>query len=195
MLTSDYFYLLHFSSSWSTGQSQEHWTEIQRGRAYKRNKKKRRQRAERDLIQKNIDKEVSHKKREYKDVLGGRVGMKKLQNPVAVLFCQENKEQLNVAATYQHSEQECKSALMQMSYVFRGNTRLSLYQPPTTTTHFSLCKANPASHSTWGNNEKSNHRLHPLRPLYSNKHPVKTKKKNRYESQKHHGRDKLTCRS
>lgn len=47
------------------------------------------------------------------------------------VFCQGNKDQLTAAAaTYQHSERECKSALMQMSYVFGGRTDCLYTNPP-----------------------------------------------------------------
>lgn len=46
------------------------------------------------------------------------------------VFCQGNKDQLTAVATYQHSEQECKSALMQMSYVFGVKTDGLYTNPP-----------------------------------------------------------------
>lgn len=53
------------------------------------------------------------------------------------VFCQGNKDQVTAVATYQHSERECKSALMQMLYVFRGKTGCLYTNPPTQ--HTSLC--------------------------------------------------------
>lgn len=51
----------------------------------------------------------------------GRGSIAKAPEPLNV-FCQGIKDQLTAAAAYQHSERECKSALMQMSLVFRGKT-------------------------------------------------------------------------
>lgn len=59
------------------------------------------------------------------------------------VFCQGNKDQLTAAATYQHSEPECKLALMQMSHVFRGKTDCRYTNPPKHNTLLSLRYQNP----------------------------------------------------
>lgn len=61
------------------------------------------------------------------------------------VFCQGNKDHLTAAATYQHSERECKSALMQMSYVFRGKTDGLYNQPPQHNTLLSVLPEPPDS--------------------------------------------------
>lgn len=57
----------------------------------------------------------------YRRGAKGRGSIVKAPKPLNV-FCQGIKDQLTAAATYQQSERECKSALMQMSLVFRGKT-------------------------------------------------------------------------
>lgn len=79
---------------------------------------------------------------EYKQGAKGRGITAKAQTPLNV-FCQGNKDQLTAAAIYQHSERECKSALMQMLYVSGAKQTVFIPTPPPPTQHTSLCIRTP----------------------------------------------------
>lgn len=77
-----------------------------------------------------IKKKEKEKGEEYRHGAKGRGSTTKAPNPLNDCVLSGNKDQLTAAATYQHSDRECKLALMQMSLVFRGKTDCLYTNPP-----------------------------------------------------------------
>lgn len=77
-----------------------------------------------------IKKKEKEKGEEYRHGAKGRGSTTKAPNPLNDCVLSGNKDQLTAAATYQHSDRECKLAPMQMSLVFRGKTDCLYTNPP-----------------------------------------------------------------